>query len=249
MSFKHINKVGVEIEGGWDYQRDDLIPDGSISRDYFSEKSPYVGELVSKPLATKEEVFEFVGTNWPTEVIDKCGYHIHFSLKNINFYSECMNPVFYQEFLNRMEKWGKDFPCDNKNFWNRLNDLNRYCRRSFYPEAQIKHTSKSNSGSRYTHLNYCYGLHKTIECRLFPAFKTAKTAISASEALFDFIEDYLERHPGQNYIRSEELIEDDFSVRENNQPELGIQIKNLSPKLKRFNYFTTLKNRRAEIHF
>lgn len=236
--FEFIDKVGVEIEGGWNYSRDDLIADGSIHRGHFFS-SVVVGELVSKPMSSLESIHIFIGKNWPTEVNPRCGFHVHVSFKNINFYAACMNSNFYKEFLQAMEQWGKDYPCKNPNFWERLNNENRFCTRTFNPDAQVKLTGKNEA--RYTQLNYCYAFHKTIECRLFPGFKDYRTAQSAVKAFVEFIENYLKNHPINEETLKESLTDEESETIVN---EIEIEETPTPFKEIKFNLFQYRNNNR-----
>lgn len=208
MPFEFIDKVGVELEGGWDKARSDLVKEGSLYAEHFS-KSACIGELVSEPMAEMEQVMAYLDENWPTETQVKCGYHIHFSLKNANLYSHCMSKEFFSGFIEAMKVWAKEYPCRNQFFLKRLNGSNDFCRLDFIPEQQINLTKKGNT-TRYTVFNFCYSMHKTIECRLFPTFFTTKCAKSATKALLDYVENYFKLHP---MVEEFEInLEDDTAV-------------------------------------
>ena len=67
MSFKFIDKIGLEIEGGWDKSRGDLIADGSVHVQDFVTSPKCTGELVSQPFSDIGDAISFVMNNWPTE--------------------------------------------------------------------------------------------------------------------------------------------------------------------------------------
>lgn len=190
---------GLELEAGWLKSREDLIKDDSLLLEHF-KRTQYIGELVLPPCSSLEELFTFCEKNWPDEVTERCSMHVHVSFKNITFYSQTMTEKFFNEFLSSIEKWGIEYPCANVHFWNRLFDKNKYCRRRFNPEPQLHITkdTKHNNQERRTILNYSYGCHKTLECRLFPAFINIKTAFSAIEHFVNFVENYLEANPPNN---------------------------------------------------
>ena len=106
MKFNFIDKIGVEIEGGWDKHREDLIPDAGIRMEDF-KKSAICGELVSKPIDNYDEVEAFLRANWPTETQSMCGLHFHFSFKDISHYTALMHKNFRKYFLDAMQKFGR----------------------------------------------------------------------------------------------------------------------------------------------
>jgi hypothetical protein len=207
---KYIDKIGIEIEGGWSERRDDLIPEGSLREADFPDCACY-GEIISAPLDSENQAITFVRENWPDGTAERCGYHVHFSFKNISFYSLCISRDFYNKFLIAMDEWGKR-SCKNPLFWKRLSGDNRFCRKEFIPERQI-HNTKKGIDLRYTHWNYCYAFHKTIECRLFPTFQDAETAVSGLKALISFVEGYLESIPEKDkeydFVVRESVIDDE----------------------------------------
>ena len=81
MKFKYLDKIGIEIEGGWNFQRDDLVPDAGIRLDEF-KNSVCCGELISKPIKDLWEAVAFIKKNWPSETNSMSGLHFHFSFIN-----------------------------------------------------------------------------------------------------------------------------------------------------------------------
>lgn len=236
--FKYISKVGLELEGGWcDSEKSaKLVPDGSVHANDF-EFATFTGEMIlNPPVATRNELFEFMEKNWPDEVTDRCGFHVHTSFQNMAIYARLMDGDFFEHFRNKMQKWGKEYPCKNKKFWERFEDKNQFCKKNFIPEQQVLIKQKGTS-IRYTQLNYCYSFHKTIECRLFPMFDHFLTAKAALEAYLDCIESFLDEHPltEQHLTPLELKIEDDspeFPVEEdivitNDMPPFKIQPFNM----------------------
>ncbi len=239
---KYIHKIGLELEGGWDKRRDDLTEDGSVHKQDFSN-SVCTGELVSKPFDSLEECLEFLKENWPSETTNRCGFHIHLSYHSINSYNQLMSNDFYAQFLKDMEKWGKNYPCTNEQFWDRLNNKNTFCKKQFIPEKQIVMKQKKNSDpTRYTHLNFCYGIHKTLECRLFPTFISSKTACSALEAFVDCVENYLEAAKPIQEIVEEEVTFDETEVENKKESAAGLF------KLKPFNLYSKLDSKKDSFY-
>lgn len=215
-----VDKLGVEIEGYWENiprpSNNDLIhdihEDGSVEFDDHDgsndctddceidsygdciDHSPnndgYIGECVSKPLSI-DDAITFVDKCYPDETNSSCGLHVHLSVKSKIAYMKLTSPKFYDYFIKRITDWGhKKGIRQGSQFWKRLQGENTYCLNQFNPEAQYR-TSEHYHGSRYTHLNYCYGLHGTVECRLFPAFQDKELAKSAVKEYYNIVQDYL----------------------------------------------------------
>lgn len=243
MSFKYIDKVGYEGEGGWDKPpKQKLINDASISAGDFYE-SQAVGELVSEPFSDRQELLDALKETWPTEVNDKCGFHVHFSLKDIVLYSHLMTPQFYDYFIKAITKWGETYPCTNPMFLERLKGKHRFCLSKFIPDKQI-HAKEKSGSDRYTHLNYCWSFHKTIECRLFPMFVHHQTGQSAVEALINCVENYFEELPVNDKPIVASLEEDEAEpiiIEENDKYS---SFKKSSIKIKPFNLFAEIKKKK-----
>jgi len=181
-------KIGIEIEGGWDYEpAADIYGDGSVS-----VGGDHSGEICSPPLSLPK-VQAWMRENYPSFTNSTCGLHIHISLKRNLDYSRLMSPNFYTYFLHHIEKWAEGYILKSSPFWNRLRGANSYCRREFKADEQVLLTHKESP--RYTHLNYCFSLHHTLECRLFPTFKQVEVACHAVRAFVDIVEAWLEQQP------------------------------------------------------
>ncbi|MEK6878427.1 MAG: hypothetical protein AABY22_02405 [Nanoarchaeota archaeon] len=222
--YQFIDKIGIEIEGGW-VRPKPLVEEISLKQKF--EISNYIGELISKPFDNLEELFTYMEVNWPDEVTKDCGYHIHISLVNVMYYIKCMNNQFNDDFMKDFEKWGKNFPCMNPFFWERLALKNPHCNKKFNPENQVFQKVKDHSREsiRRTLVNFSWGLHKTIECRLLPTFREFKTAKSATKTFINFVENYLTK----NSIKELDEIQDNL--------EEEINIKREIYTSKPFNYF------------
>lgn len=233
MKFDKISKVGIEIEGGWwmGFEHPSFHNDISILHEQF-KTARMIGEIVSQPSSKFEDVADFIYKYWPIETTDRCAFHIHFSLHNLNDYVTCMDNQFYLEFLRAMADWGNSEKCENKMFWDRLRKKNKYCAGDFIPDIQVACRTKDearqrlNNGMaiRYTHLNYCYHQYGTIENRLFPTFSNPYFAYSGTLAFLNFVENYLKKN-----IPSDTVVDE------------GIEETETTPtcttfKLKKFNY-------------
>jgi hypothetical protein len=208
----HIHKVGVEIEGGWN--SGNLPPpepgsahsDGSVS---FSESGITSREYVSHPTENLIELDQWMRRVYPPHTNSTCGLHVHVSLKNPINYARIIDRRFQEFFLEEMAAWGKR-RTTNKHFFSRLAGENKFCKKEWKPEMQIKATSKG-TGERWTQWNFCWGLHKTAECRMLPTFKDVNIAVDGVTRIVKCVEDYLTNSPihvaftAQSHARKSEL--------------------------------------------
>lgn len=190
----YVNKVGIELEGGWEDPPAELQGDGSVN-----VRAKLVGEIPSPPLLP-EEVEAWTLKHYPNAVNETCGLHVHVSLKNTLFYARLMEQKFQDYALEELKRWGKNVVIetasgikqgirDSHPFWSRLRGENTYCKLNFWPENQL--LKKEHHGERYTAFNYTWARFQTIECRLLPAFYNPKTAVSAVMNLVNIYEDFL----------------------------------------------------------
>lgn len=188
--FKYIDRIGVELEGAWINTPENHVTDTSVvikEKDKFS----FTGEAVSPPLKY-DLVASWVKRNLPDKINHTCGVHVHLSIIKNHDYVRLMSPTFNKFFLDRMKDYGDNimkFPADHP-FWSRLLDSNPYCARDHRPEEQSYRTDKR--GPRYAQLNYPYGLHGTIECRVFPGLNVLEDVMKSVDCFIDCVEDYLD---------------------------------------------------------
>jgi hypothetical protein len=221
---KYIDKVGIELEGGWLDRpariKDDIsvqitdppptcnhechcpecFPKGSLC----GKKQYNTGEVASNPISPRYAP-RWVRKAYPDTHNQTCGLHIHTSFKSIKDYKKLMDKKFYEFFLKRFKKWGEERKLpSNHPFWPRLRGENRFCYEGFIPEEQVQIKVKNDGNRRSnvtgkeirrTHLNYCYELHRTLECRMLPMFETPELANEAIEEYIQCIEDYLDQAP------------------------------------------------------
>lgn len=190
--------VGLEMEGGWQPRPAGIkiTHDGSVfcngaPTGFKADKSPSnrnFGEVVSnvmEPIGIPVWMKRF----YPTHHDITCGLHVHMSFKTAEYYVALMDKDFQDTLIHHLELWGKEnnIPADHT-FWARLAGKNRYCLSEFFANEQALQRSKSFDtarGHRYTMLNYCYGLHGTIECRVLPIFPNVMLAIGAVRKVLD----------------------------------------------------------------
>lgn len=159
--------------------------DGSVSTGARTQ-----GEIVSPPggqdLATWPE---WVETKYPHLVNVTCGLHVHFSFQSMNTMLNMMTPELELHVVNDLARWGQAFKVPFTHpFWNRLCGGASYCQRGI--TDKIIDDQFHRDASRYFVTNFCYKKHKTMEIRVLPMFKEARTAIRAINALIKSVESF-----------------------------------------------------------
>ncbi len=184
-----VQYVGLELEGGWTSLPEgvNLVGDGSVqvpelSRESSSTGRRQVGELQSEPMPLLK-VEPWLKKFYPQCVNKSCGLHVHMSFRSALHYMWLMRPEYQRTMLDYLLKWAtsKNFG-ENHVIWPRLKGKNAYCADSYWADIQASQTSKSYShdgASRYTAINYCYGQHETVECRVLPMFDKVEQSIEA----------------------------------------------------------------------
>lgn len=212
-----ISKIGVELEGGWSKSPPDacIYHDGSVNvsdemgNDGYSEDDidDLQGEISSEPL-TIDDALKWVLKNYPDYINETCGLHVHVSFNHDLDYHKIMSSKFYEFFIMRIEEWGeKNTILKNSQFWKRLSGDNAFCKCKFDADNQWEATSKREV--RYRHLNYCFKLHHTVECRLLPMFRDKRLAVSAIKEICQIIEDWLKSKKAVLVFRDEVSIDKD----------------------------------------
>ncbi len=162
MPFRYIDKMGIELEGGWHNRPAGCGSDGSVS-----VAGMQTGEMVSRPIAELSDALAWMKEFYPDGTSHTCGMHVHFSFRRPSDYARLMDKPFHDFFKTEMRKFGIERAITNQNFWKRLDGDNTYCQDKWQPELQAKQTMK-NAGVRYAHWNFCHKLHGTVECRMLP---------------------------------------------------------------------------------
>lgn len=214
---KFINKIGLELEGGW-FRHDgfrglvtmdnySLIRDSSIElgssipkrfwgndigklqnlRDNF-----HIGELVSNPYNSLEEAENLIKECWPDITNTTCGFHIHLSFNKPSYYSCLMDSGFYDYFRSSLYEFMVEHKL-GQTFRDRFDGHNRFCLNNFDPDAQA-YTEQKYHPARYYALNFCYGLHKTMEVRVFNAVMPRTKAVKALRWFVKCVDSYLENN-------------------------------------------------------
>lgn len=212
---KYINKMGVELEGAW-YNAEPLhlTMDGSVR-----VRGDYSGESVSPPFASWSDLVQYVRENYPEEMDGSCGLHVHFSFNRISDYSRMMDKAFQPFFRAELKRWGERREIKTRNFWHRLNGENQFCRPDWLADAQARFKNKRDTnGQRYCQWNFCYGAHKTAECRVLPMFHRVEDSIAAIGAVRRTVGLWLSSQPDKLTLPKLEL--DDTEVLAEERPSM-----------------------------
>jgi hypothetical protein len=205
ITWQHIDRIGIEFEGGWDTEPDDMKGDGSVDipgyngdseedcccdEDYECDNhgggEGVSGEVASQPLHA-EDVWPTIQKYCPDAVNRTCGLHVHISFKQSYDYERLSRPVFWRYFRQHIYQWAKTTLQGDKltEFMRRFEGRNNYCKAEFMP---IK------PDCRYKQLNFAAMRdHGTIEVRLLPAFDNPETIFSAVSALVSIFDTYLDK--------------------------------------------------------
>lgn len=209
-SYPNINKVGVELEGGW---RNRVFLDANIHED-ISLPIPegymptwHFGEIASKPLPPEKAV-AWMLKHYPLDIpppVDgkSCGLHFHLSVHGDGEYNKLLSQTFYDTYLQGMGEVLKTLDAgatDTVLFHQRLSGLNRFARRLYAPSRQVWCTQKDSGrdAERRTLINYCHGLHGTVEFRLFPMFRDPAMSVLVLEATMSLVDAFLEARKGKH---------------------------------------------------
>lgn len=192
--FQHINAIGVELEGGWrDYPCEchEVKGDGSVS--VSGANARVRGEIPIGPLYSWSDAESAIRQHYPNVTNRTCGLHVHLSFPTPGHYSALMSPRFEPYLVKRLAAYGrkKNFTQAGQ-FFARLRGENTYCSLRYSEKrAMSQATATYKGGDRYALLNYCHGLHGTIECRVLPAFMRPSAAVNAIRFLCDSFNRYL----------------------------------------------------------
>lgn len=219
MSEKYINKIGLEVEGGWDGERgiapfDDLdlhvdrSIDGTMMRADRRMQSPHVGEAISDPI-DRDAVYEWINKYWPTEANNTCGYHIHVSFLKPKYYTLCTRKTFFLLLLEKVQQKVEEIPLGPRHYLRRrLEGGNLFCNLDFDASGQIRiQERRIVNRVRYGALNFAHGIHGTMEFRLYPAFRSKKEAKTFTDVYIDTINEYLDSATQKTWRRSFSMAE------------------------------------------
>lgn len=200
-----INKVGVELEGGWKTAPNGRAPDRDGSVHLGPGDDPqkvlqiaHIGEIPLPALGMKEWPAA-MKLYYPFLVNHTCGMHVHLSTKGEFAYQRLMVnrpfsfPATVVEYISR---WAvKEKLPPHHPIWPRLKGENEFCQHVFQAEEQVKTINKDfdhhRVGHRYSVIGYCWSRWKTLECRLLPMMDTPAQGIRAVQAVIDITNGFL----------------------------------------------------------
>ena len=189
----------------------------------FCEENNEVGEVASKKLRVNE-VKDFILDNYPSEVNSSCGLHCHLNFKNgKKDYNIISTEKFYNYFLSEIENWALNRNINQgSRFWKRLKGC-QYAKREFNADIQIQEGS-----DRYTHINYCYSKHKTVEIRLGTMFNNKDISVEYVHKVIEIFNDYLNRnnpkiHKSSLVIRADGVDNFNLEIRAQQKTE-GLEL-------------------------
>lgn len=192
-----IKLVGVELEGAWQPvpQGIALERDGSVFRN--NRPAGYdVGELPIGPMQPAQ-LGAAIKKFYPQKVNSTCGMHVHMSFKTVYHYNLLADSEQYQETMAAyLFKWAEEeaLSADHP-IWHRINGLNEFCQKKFWPMDQIQQRVKDHDrerqGHRYTMIHYCWQRSGTVECRILPMMANPELATRAVKRVLDITNAYL----------------------------------------------------------
>jgi hypothetical protein len=148
---------------------------------------------------------------------------VHLSFKNALTYQRLMDPRYPSTILAYVTKWAESEKLNKEHpLWPRLKNKSPYCQHKFDADGQCRSTQKdydrNREGNRYTVVNYSYGRHSTVECRLLPMMASAELAQRAIQNLIDVTNAYLLTAAGREekvkavYVATEERCRDERKI-------------------------------------
>ena len=199
-----INRVGLEVEGGWNGKPgvppfDDLrlVADHSIDGTTLPTdkrlETPHVGEAVSEPLEVAQ-IADWIGKYWPHATNITCGYHIHISLKNPLHYMLLTKKTYAIRLKKAMEALARERGLGPDHYiWMRLRGNNPFCNIDFDSSGQMAVKEKRvGMRIRYGFLNFALGIHGTMEFRALPTFDNVDDARAFTFHFLNTTEQFIE---------------------------------------------------------
>lgn len=219
----YIDRVGFEIEGGWDGEEgispipEALIQDLSINGQTLGASAAisarHVGEAVSPPISYLDGPWQdWLLSRWPNAAPEHrtnrtCGFHIHLSTWSLRDYALLSSKTFLLQLRDEMIKLGKEVKLPKKHvFWERMEGKNTFCDFFFDPAQQLKITTKGIHRERYGWLNFSYGVHGTVEFRALPTFRDGEVALQFASTYFNLVNAFLEARKDLKLVKKLNLI-------------------------------------------
>ena len=207
-------------EGNW-HNAENITGSGEVVSPVFS---------LDRTVDFNHSFRDFARRHSAQEVNETCGHHVHVSFNSDLAYARLMDSDFFQEFEREVYKFVMNEPLlkdDSryiKLFLDRYEGNNSYCYKKHSPQSQVNGLWFFLDGDecgRYTHLNYPYGHHNTIECRLFPSPENPEQLIRVTEWFVNFTNSYLKG------LRKERAKKHKLNVSENEEiTSIEVELKN-----------------------
>lgn len=213
----HVMHFGYEKEGLFDSEYDErdedderycqyFRHDGSVeaSESYEGDYSDVIDGEIASPKFRIDRFLQFRQFEKDNEMLwsdDTCGIHIHESTNNALAFQKLCDLEFYKKF--RKDVWrfmhsGTFSEYTVKQFENRFNGKNQYCKSGFNPDKSINSgmryfsTEFTTGHGRYNDMNFdSYHKFGTVECRLFPSSTDHDEVINMVEWFVNFTNNYL----------------------------------------------------------
>lgn len=201
--FKHIDRIGVEIEGAWHPETSEMnariYGDGSVydvvcgyDENEFGDYICQSGEICTAPLNSFMSLQTWLDSNFPEHTNQTCGTHLHISTKTIAEYNTVLSKDFYNSFVEMLHRYGDMYRQNVPDEWfTRLEGSNEYCYDVYQPDRQLVDHKPSE---RYAFLNYCYATHGTFEIRVLPAFDDGDDLLKAVKYIVKWVNAYIGDH-------------------------------------------------------
>lgn len=174
------------------YNGEPDITNGIFKEDGSVHTSLYDGEAVSNP-GDVRFVNMFLRENYPDEVNDTCGMHVHLSFTNYFDYMTLCDEKFHDSVLRSLKIFMTKHNLQDTELPNRMAGV-------YYAQRQYNGLSQQldpYGSDRYTTVNYSsFKKHNTIELRVLPMFDNIEDGIKAIRWYYRFVQRYLQN----NYI-------------------------------------------------
>lgn len=135
---------------------------------------------------------EWLRKNYPTHVNMSCGMHVHVSIPQ-GIYQTFMTPEWEKFLLKELVRWGQAFKIPLWHpFWYRVTGNNTYTRIGITHEIIAEQVAAKRATNRYYATNFSWTRHQSLETRILPMFKQARTAEHAINAVLRAINRFAE---------------------------------------------------------
>lgn len=200
-----IDKIGVELEGGWDERPTFYIMRNHLDSSVVGEahdgsvrvNASWVGEVRVGPLEFKNltEWQRVLKCMWPQHTNYSCGMHVHLSFKSIRHYDLLANSqVLWPMLRERLEVFQqKNFKFANSRLAKRLKGDNQYCRTNrLGPETAWKQLRGDED--RYKAVNWCaFPQHGTLEIRVLPQISSPAKGLAMIMTVTNVVEQVIKQ--------------------------------------------------------